>query len=89
MKPVLIVAAAALALSACASGYYGGGDLGYNAYYDDAYGPYNDGYWGRDGAFWYSARPHGPYLRDGGAHFRHGAFDGGHGVHGSGGFHRH
>jgi hypothetical protein len=57
MKSVLLVLGAALlgsaTLSACASygphggrapsGYYDA--AGYNAYYDDSYGPFYDGYW--------------------------------------------
>jgi hypothetical protein len=82
MKELLIAACAALALSACASGYGGYGSLGYSAYYDDAYGPYRDGYWGRDGAYWYSTGPRGPYRRDDGHHFRRDPYNGFHGVHG-------
>jgi hypothetical protein len=88
MKRVLLSACAALALSACASGpgYYGGGD----AYYDDFYGPYYDGYWGRDGAFWFSDG-HGHMRRDEGGHFsrEHPGGGGFHGVHAHSGFHRH
>jgi hypothetical protein len=78
MKSFLIAAGCALALSACATGPgygYGGGSLAYNAYYDDAYGPYYDGYWGRDGGFWYSSGRGAPYLRDGGEHFRRSAVE--------------
>ena len=89
MKTVLIAACAALALSACATGY-GHDRYGFNAYYDDFYGPYGDGYWGRDGGFWYRRGPHDHYVRDSGNHFRRGPSNGFHGVHGGGGmFHRH
>ena len=60
MKPMLIVIGAALALSGCAdyghSGYGGGASTAYNAYYDDAYGPFYDGYWDGD-VFLFSPEP--------------------------------
>ena len=59
----LAIASMSVALPACAS--YDHGGYAYNAYYDDAYGPYYDGYWGDDGFFWYrgdrdhsNSRPH-------------------------------
>jgi hypothetical protein len=88
MKPVLIALGAALALGGCAS--YGYDSGGFNAYYDDAYGPFYDGYWGRDHNFWYSTGRGRPYVRDEGHHFGHAPGGGMHGVHGSRGmFHRH
>jgi hypothetical protein len=82
----LAIASMSVALPACAS--YGHGQYAYDAYYDDAYGPYYDGYWGDDGLFWYRNRS-GHYIRDDGHHFQHGPGGGGfHGVHsGGGGFH--
>ncbi len=67
----LAFAGASLALASCASGGPGSGagfaSLGYDAYYDDAYGPFYDGYWGGDGAFWYRSgagvHPVGPGRR--------------------------
>ncbi len=91
MKPVLIAACAALALSACATdgvGYgFGGGR--YDAYYDGFYGPYSDGYWDGDGAYWYSTGRGRPFARDDGHHFQRGPSHGFHGVRGAsgGGFH--
>ncbi len=78
-------AAAALALSACASGHGGyaagyGPDGGYDTYYDGFYGDVADGYWGPDDGFYYHG-PDGHYVRDGGNHFRHQSFSGGHGMH--------
>lgn len=68
MKQLLLIASFATALSACATdGYYGGGGLGV-AYYDNAYGPYYDGYWQRD-RYYYRTHRHGRYLRDDGHHF--------------------
>jgi hypothetical protein len=89
MKPVLIALGAVLALGGCAS--YGGYDRGgFNAYYDDAYGPFYDGYWGRDHAFWYSSGRGRPYVRDNGHHFGRAPGTGMHGIRGRGGmFHRH
>lgn len=71
MKRALLALTAALALSACAE------DLGYGptfnsglVYYDSSYGPFYNGYWGRDGYFWYSPSRGRPYTRDEGRHFR-------------------
>ncbi len=41
-----------------------------DAYYDDAYGPYNDGYWADDGYFYYRDTADHPYKRDMDKHFR-------------------
>ncbi len=79
----LAIASLSIALAACAL-TPDGRLLAYDAYYDDAYGPFYDGYWGDDGAFYYSDGAGRPFVRDGGAHFRHGAAGGFHGVHGGG-----
>lgn len=42
----------------------------YDAYYDDYYGKFVDGYWGRDGGFWY-VNENNAWRRDGGGHFTH------------------
>lgn len=80
MKRILLAAAAALALSACAE------DLGYGptfgsglVYYDSYYGPYYNGYWARDGFFYYSPGRGRPFIRDEGRHFRRGPGSGFHG----------
>ena len=101
MKPVAPVLGAALALAACASGYgYGGppgpGPLAFDAYYDGAYGPLEDGYWGSDGGFFYRNGADHRWTRDTGGHFSHEArggfngmqFHGGHpdGMPAGGGF---
>jgi hypothetical protein len=86
MKPLvssLIAIAAALTLGACADGGYGhhfGGGLAYDAYYDDAYGPYVDGYWGSDDVFMYRHEHNGEFARDDSHHFRHDGAAGFHGV---------
>jgi hypothetical protein len=74
----------AAGLSACADGGYGhhfGGGMAYGAYYDDAYGPYVDGYWGADDVFMYRHDRGGEYVRDEARHFRHDGASGFHGVH--------
>jgi hypothetical protein len=58
--------------------------VSYDAYYDDAYGPFYDGYWGDDGAFYYCGGAGRPFIRDGGGHFQHGGAGGFHPVHGGG-----
>jgi hypothetical protein len=62
------VALATLSLLACASYDHGrrGGyaSLDYDAYYDDAYGPFYDGYWGDDGGFYYRNGPGRPFGRE-------------------------
>ena len=47
----------------------------YDGYYDGYYGPFDDGYWGNDGFFWYRGGDRG-WHRDDAHHFRH---DGGRG----------
>lgn len=70
MKRALLVLVAALSVSACAE------ELGYGptfasglVYYDSFYGPYYNGYWGRDGFFYYSPGRGRPFIRDEGHHF--------------------
>ncbi len=87
MKKIMLalVAGAAIAiLGACAESYgvhagyyYGDGDWA-DAYYDDAYGPYYDGYWGGDGFFYYRDAESHPFVRDDAHHFRR---DGNSGYH--------
>jgi hypothetical protein len=49
----------------------------YDVYYDGAYGPYTDGYWGTDGNYWYlSGLSSSIWARDGGGHFRRTPADG-------------
>ena len=79
MKRVLLGLCAAVALAGCASDDYGFGGGRYGsasiAYYDNAYGPYYDGYWDGD-VYLYRARPSGAYLRDDAHHFRRDRADG-------------
>lgn len=56
----------------------------YEAYYDGAYGPFRDGYWGTDGFFYYTATG-GRWQRDDFHHFRRGAAAGFSHVQGRGG----
>ena len=68
-------------------GYYGGAyvvgePVAYDGFYDDYYGPFYDGYWARDGFFYYRRGPEGRFLADRGNHFRHDNHDGFHQVHG-------
>jgi len=82
------IASMAIALSSCTSlpGAAGSGfaSPGYDAYYDDAYGPLYDGYWGDDDSFYFRGGAERPFIRDGGGHFRHQAASGFHGVHAGG-----
>ncbi|HWD26375.1 MAG TPA: hypothetical protein VG387_04370 [Rhizomicrobium sp.] len=56
----------------------------YDGYYDGYYGPFNDGYWGTDGAFYYSSGD-GRWNRDDAHHFRHDTATGFNHIHGHGG----
>jgi len=89
MAFTLAIAGISIALSSCASPYSVAGSgfasAGYDTYYDDAYGPLYDGYWGDDGGFYYRGGADRPFIRDGGGHFRHGAASGFHGMHAGGG----
>jgi hypothetical protein len=77
----LAIAGMLLVLPACASDGHGFGGGVYDAYYDGAYGPCYDGYWGDDGAFYYRGGPGRAFSRDGGGHFQHGPGAGFHGMH--------
>jgi hypothetical protein len=59
----------------------------YDGYYDGYYGPFNDGYWGDDGAFWYSDGN--TWHRDDGHHFQRTASNGFTAVHGTGAHREH
>jgi len=62
MRKILIALAALTLLAGCETrqrlgvGVAAGGPDYYDGYYDGFYGPFDDGYWGNDGAFWYSGR---------------------------------
>ena len=79
MKSALIALAAALALGGCAG--YDYDSAGYSAYYDDAYGPFYDGYWRGDDYFYSTGRGR-PFIRDEGHHFHRGPMEGHNGVRG-------
>jgi hypothetical protein len=96
IKLSLSMAAAATALLAGCAGMYGGGDVGYGfgyggpvalsdcgGYYDDFYGPVDDGCWGNDGAYWYHGGDQ-RWHRDTGGHFGHTAMNNAHEFHGKG-----
>ncbi len=78
-----------MACPACADGsderrgvaYYDHGPTAFDGYYDDAYGPFYDGYWG-DGGFCYSTGEGRGYQLDRSNHFRHDSADGFHPIHG-------
>jgi len=80
-----IAGVAALLLGGCA--YRGddrtrvvvsGGEY-YDGYYDGSYGTFTDGYWGKDGAFYYADSER-DWHRDDGNHFRRDTGDGDHWV---------
>src|SRR5262249_53306833 len=78
MQKVLIALAASAALltmSACVTGYESGITYA-DGFYDNSYGPVWSGYWGPDGAFYYSQRRGRPFVRDDANHFRRDAADG-------------
>jgi hypothetical protein len=80
--------AVAAMLSGCVGEGYGPGPgpvalAGCDGYYDDFYGPFDDGCWADDGGFWYRGHD-GQYHRDSGGHFSHTASAAMHPVHGVG-----
>jgi hypothetical protein len=78
---ILFTAGCAVHGDAVASGVespYAG--YAYDGFYDDFYGPFDDGYWGTDGFFYFSDG-HGGFRRDDEHHFRHEGADGFHGIH--------
>jgi hypothetical protein len=93
MRPIAILAISAL-LSFAGCTYEHGdraamnGAVGvgyYDGYYDGFYGPFDDGYWGTDGAFYYSDYRDHSWHRDDGHHYRHDVATGFTHVHGRGG----
>jgi hypothetical protein len=73
----LLAAIPAIALASCADTYGGRSSLyvripyAYDGYYDDHYGAIYDGYWGRDGGFYYrNDEGERVYRRGDGAHFQ-------------------
>ena len=89
LAPLAIaVAAVSLSLAACETSMGHGDHYAYgyaDGYYDDAYGPFYDGYWGPDSAFYYRNGPTGDYVRDSGNHFRRDNAQGYHTFHARGG----
>jgi hypothetical protein len=83
-----VVMTAAIGLAACESdfhhhgGMHGGVDVAYvDGYYDDAYGPVYDGYWGDGDVFYYRSSADGDYRRDDAHHFNRSAGNGFHTMH--------
>ena len=96
MKSKILVLGAALAavlVSGCAYdghrnrvavGVGVGGPDYYDGYYDGFYGPFDDGYWGNDGFFWYYSGRDRIWHRDEARHFRRDAGPGFNHVRGHG-----
>jgi hypothetical protein len=87
MKPLAALtfaAVAAFSLAACDTygprpGPYA--SVGFvDGYYDDYYGPFDAGYWGDDGVFWYRGGDH-QFHRDDAGHFRRDNAQGFHSFH--------
>jgi hypothetical protein len=79
------VAAAAVSLTACMDmGHHHGGPYAgayVDGYYDDAYGPVYDGYWGDGDAFYYRGSADGEFRRDDAHHFSRATGNGFHPMH--------
>ena len=73
LAAITIAAVAAFSLSACETYDHhdrAGVSVGFvDGYYDDAYGPYDEGYWGDDGVFMYRGSDH-QWHHDDAHHFR-------------------
>ena len=82
-----VVMTAAIGLAACEGGFHlgephAGVDVAYvDGYYDDAYGPVYDGYWGDGDAFYYRNSADGEFRRDDAHHFSRSAGNGFHPMH--------
>jgi|HubBroStandDraft_1064217.scaffolds.fasta_scaffold33357_2 hypothetical protein len=83
---IAVAAATALSLAGCEAnfgGHHAGVSVAYvDGYYDDAYGPWYDGYWGSDDYFYYRAGPSDTFHRDDARHFSHQQAQGAHSFHG-------
>ncbi len=87
--PVALAAGLCVMLAGCAyregpPGPYAGGPSYYDGYYDDYYGPVEEGFWGPDGYFYYGDHDHN-FHRGEPAHFRRDAAQGFHPFHLAGG----
>jgi hypothetical protein len=83
LAPLLLALAACEGPGAAGVSVAAGGPGYYDGYYDGFYGPFNDGYWGNDGFFWYSDARH-AFHRDEGHHFQRTASAGFNHVRGTG-----
>jgi hypothetical protein len=94
MRKFILPLAALILLAGCETrehlgvGVAPGGPEYYDGYYDGFYGPFNDGYWGDDGFFWYSGGDR-AWHRDENHHFQRMAGNGFNHVHGSGAHREH
>jgi hypothetical protein len=91
-RQILTASAAVMLVAGCASYGMGGGygygygptaDVEYDGYYDGAYGPIYDGYWGDNGVFFYRNSANGRYRQAAPAHVRRDAAPGFNHVHGT------
>jgi hypothetical protein len=88
-----LATAAAITLGGCEDHGYAAVGVGVDAgpvaladcdgFYDDFYGPFDDGCWAADGVFWFRDRD-GHYHRDVGHHFSHVEAEHMHPIHGVG-----
>jgi hypothetical protein len=84
---LIVSVLAAADLAGCAE-YYDQGPYGpyagveYDAFYDGYYGPFNGGYWGPGGYFFYADRDGRRFHRDQAGHFRHQGGQGFNPIHG-------
>jgi hypothetical protein len=74
IRSIAIAIGAAGLLTACAHGYMDGppsayADLDYDGWYDGYYGPFNGGFWGPQGRFFYNDGQH--FRPDMAGHFSH------------------
>ncbi len=91
LVPVLVAAGLACSAAAANASHYvqlAANNDYYTAYYDGHYGPITDGYWGRDGKFWYEDRSDN-WHEDDGTPFQRDPADGFKHVQGSGGQREH
>jgi len=84
---IAFAAVTAMSLAACETtyGHHGGAAVSadfVDGYYDDAYGPWYDGYWGPDDSFYYRANETDTFHRDDAGHVRRDAAQGYHTFHG-------
>jgi hypothetical protein len=87
LSPLIGAAAVAVLLAGCAYGddhhhNFRTAGVDYDGYYDDAYGPITDGYWGSDGVFYFAVGGGHTYRRDDDHHIQRDQAPGRHNIHG-------